>query len=95
MPVITRKFTIKNKTGLHARSAAKLVKFAAEQKDAVILIENLTRQTRPVNASSLILVLSISARQNDEVLVTIEGDCAAETMPEITRMFEDNFGEAE
>jgi phosphotransferase system HPr (HPr) family protein len=92
---ISKQFKVTNKVGLHARPAAKFVKAAASLKHNSILIENLSKQTPQVNAKSFTSVLSISVQQNDEILVTIDGENADAAMQTLTELFETNFGEDE
>ena len=92
---LSKKFQISNKVGLHARPAAKFVKTAGSFKQNKVLIENLTKSTPQINGKSFTSLLSISVQQNDEVLLTIEGDNAQEAMDVFTGLFESNFGEEE
>lgn len=92
---ITKKFTVLNKVGLHARPAAKFVKAAASLKENSVLVENLSKQTPQVNAKSFTSVLSISVQQNDEVMLTIEGNDAEAAMQIFTELFDTRFGEDE
>jgi len=90
-----QKFQVLNKVGLHARPAAKFVKTAASLKGNTIKIENLTKNSQPVNAKSFTSVLSISVQQNDEVLITVDGDNADDAMQLFASLFETKFGEPE
>ncbi len=87
MGTVVRCFIIQDQIGLHARPAARFVQLASSFTSNSIWIQNLTRQSNRVRATSLIMVLSISALQNDEVEVTIEGEQAEITM----QAFEDFF----
>jgi phosphotransferase system HPr (HPr) family protein len=92
---LTQKFQVLNKVGLHARPAAKFVKTAASLKGNKILIENLTKNSQPVNAKSFTSVLSISVQQNDEVLISVDGENADEALKIFKSLFNTKFGESE
>ena len=92
---VNKKFIALNKVGLHARPAAKFVKYATSNKQNSIWIENLTKQTPRVNAKSFTMVLSISVQQNEEVQITVEGPDAENILLEFSNMFETKFGEEE
>ena len=92
---VSRKFVILNKVGLHARPAAKFVKTSAALKNNKVLIENLSKSTPQVNAKSFTSVLSIAVQQNNEILLTIEGEGAEEALDKFVELFETNFGEEE
>ncbi len=95
MTTAVQKFIVLNKIGLHARPAAKFVKFASSLKQNEVWIENITRQTNRVNAKSIIMVLSTSIQQNDEIRITIEGPNSMAAMQEFADMFKARFGEEE
>lgn len=92
---VSKKLKVLNKVGLHARPAAKFVQAAAALKENSIMIENLTKQTPPVNAKSFTSVLSIAAQQDDEVMLIIDGANAEAAMDIFTELFNTRFGEAE
>ena len=74
--------TIRNPSGLHARPAAMFVKTAAGFASRITL-ENLDRGTAPVDAKSIIAVMSSGVATGHRVRVTAEGadeDAAIETL---------------
>jgi phosphotransferase system HPr (HPr) family protein len=74
--------TIRNPSGLHARPAAMFVKTAAGFASRITL-ENLDRGTAPVDAKSIIAVMSSGVARGHRVRVTAEGpdeDTAIETL---------------
>lgn len=91
----TNKFIVLNKVGLHARPAAKFVKYATSLKENKVFIENLSKKTPQVNAKSFTMVLSVAVEMNNEVLITIEGPNAEAAMRIFATMFETRFGEEE
>ena len=74
--------TIRNPSGLHARPAAMFVKTAAGFASRITL-ENLDRGTAPIDAKSIIAVMSSGVATGHRVRVTAEGadeDAAIETL---------------
>jgi phosphocarrier protein HPr len=70
-----RKATIASKVGLHARPAAIFVKAASEQPASVTIVK-VGSDADPVDASSILGVMTLGAEFGDEVLLTSEGDGA-------------------
>jgi phosphocarrier protein HPr len=89
---VSKELTVLNKVGLHARPAAMFVKKAAPFKSK-ISIANLSKETQPVNAKSLLSVLSIGVQKDDRVLVTCEGEDEAQALDALAELVATNFGE--
>ncbi len=81
-----------NKVGLHARPAAQFVKKAATFK-AQIQVENLSKATQPVNAKSLLSLLSISVQKDDRICITANGEDEGNAINALRELVESNFGE--
>lgn len=62
--------TVNNKTGLHARPAASLIKKAKEYKSEIWIIKNNAK----INAKSMLSLLSLGVSQGDEIVVGAEGE---------------------
>lgn len=60
--------TLKNPAGLHARPAARLVRIARQQRQPVT-VRNDTAGRGPVDASSMMALLSLAARQGDRLTI--------------------------
>lgn len=58
--------------GLHARPAAVFAKTAATFSSAIQL-ENLTKGTEPINAKSVLRILSAGIQMNDRLRISAEG----------------------
>lgn len=84
--------TVHHPLGLHARPAALFVQTAARFKSAV-RVANMTRGSRPVDAKSILSVLTLGVSQGHEIRVTAEGEDAHEAVEAITDLVESNFGE--
>jgi PTS hybrid protein len=79
-----------NRAGLHARSAALLLKTSARFHAKVTL----HRGERQADARSLTELLRLGARQGDMVRIQAEGDDAREALGAIKALIERGFGEA-
>jgi len=70
-----RRVLIVNPSGLHARPAARLVQ-AASGFACSIQITDLTTGTGPVDAKSILRVLTLGADSGHEILIVTEGEGA-------------------
>jgi len=91
MPAIS--LTVNHPAGLHARPAAEFVKTAAKFPCA-ITVRNVTDDKPPVNAKSILSVLTLGVNQGYEIEVTTEGEQAQEALQAIADLINSNFGEA-
>jgi phosphocarrier protein HPr len=83
--------TLMNATGLHARPA-KIFARAAAASAADVSVE---KDGRRVNAKSVLSVLTLNCHQGDQILISVEGDGAEETLAELVSLVESRFGEDE
>jgi phosphotransferase system HPr (HPr) family protein len=81
--------TLPNQAGLHARSAAMVVKAASRFQSAVTLDVG----ERQANARSLMELLRLGARQGHTVRIRVDGRDAENALHEITTMMERGFDE--
>lgn len=87
--------TISNKVGLHMRPAKEFVQTAAGFAQVTIRVRNLDRPERPEgNAKSMIDVMKLGVSSGQRIHVRAEGEQAQEALTALTRLVEDNFGEA-
>ena len=84
---------VHNKSGLHARPAARFVKTAAGFRSKVS-IENLTRGTNPANAKSLLAVLGCGVEQGHLIRVSADGEDEEAAIGAVRALAEGGFGEA-
>lgn len=84
-------FEVKNKLGLHARAATKLVEVASAFPCEVTV----SRAEQVANAKSVMGVLLLCGAQGTTLTVSAEGDRAEEAVKEIGALIERRFGEAE
>lgn len=81
--------TLPNKAGLHARSAAMLVRTAARYQSAITL----SRNGRTANARSLMDLFRLGARQGHDLAIRAEGPDADAALRDIVGLIERGFDE--
>ncbi len=84
--------TLTNRVGLHARPAALFVQTAA-QFQSTITVRSVTRNVGPVNAKSILSVLTLGAEQGHVLEITAEGPDEAEAIAALRALVESKFGE--
>jgi len=89
--MISKKVTIINKLGLHARAASKLVNTASQFASDVFI----DKQDNKINAKSIMGVMMLAASKGTEILVEVEGNDEQDCMKAVTELIENRFGEAE
>ncbi len=85
-------FTVRNEHGLHARPAALLVN-VIKQFGAKISVENLTRETAPVSAKSLMKVVALGVTQGHRLRFVAEGEDAKQAIEAIAKAVAEGLGE--
>lgn len=90
LPSIT--LTVTHPVGLHARPAARFVQTAARFQSR-IEATNLTRGNGPVNAKSVLKVLTLAVQQGHQIRVQAEGPDAEAALAALRDLVESNFGE--
>jgi phosphocarrier protein HPr len=78
-----RQVTIGSKVGLHARPASL---FAKAVKDAGVPVKIAKDGKPPVNAASLLSLLTLGAEFGDEVTLSAEGEGAETALDELAEM---------
>jgi phosphocarrier protein HPr len=89
--MIRTTLVISNKLGLHARASAKLTKLASSFKCEVFM----TRNTRRVNAKSIMGIMMLAAGLGAEVELETEGEDEQQAAQAITALVNDKFGEGQ
>ena len=85
---------VRSKVGLHARPAASFVKTAVVFRCG-INVRNVTDPRGPVNAKSILSVLTLGVEQNHTIEVAADGDDEREALDALRQLVESNFGESE
>ena len=88
-PVITRTTIVKNEFGIHARPASRIAQIAASARSDIWLNVN----SKKVDASSIIDILTLSAVKGSQVVVEIADQTDQDILDQIVEFFEDGFGE--
>ncbi len=79
-----KKVKIKNKIGLHARPAAKVVSEGSKFKSDMTI----KKGDKVVNMKSLLGVLSLGAMCGDEIIVIAEGEDEATAVEAVVKLIE-------
>jgi phosphotransferase system HPr (HPr) family protein len=86
---LTRKVTVRNAQGLHARPANLLVAMANRFSSSIVIGKN----GELVDCKSILSLLMLGAGQGTELSVTASGDDAQEALESISQLFEAGFDE--
>ncbi len=84
-------FLVKNKLGLHARAAAKLVQVASSFPCDI----EISREGQRANAKSVMGVLLLCGTRGTSLTVTATGDQEQEAVRALGELIDDRFGEGE
>jgi phosphotransferase system HPr (HPr) family protein len=84
--------TVNHPVGLHARPAARFVQAASAYKSR-ITVANATKNSDPVDAKSILMVLTLGVHQGYEIVIQAEGEDENEAIEALKALVEDNFGE--
>ena len=87
--MITKKLTILNKLGLHARAAAKVVSIANEFESTIIV----TKDGKNADARSIMKLLMLSASQGSRIRIEVDGTDQKDAMKSIEKLFNNKFDE--
>jgi phosphocarrier protein HPr len=82
-------FEIKNKLGLHARAAAKLVQVATKFKSKIYL----EKDGWEVNGKSLLGILTLECQKGSRLIIRAEGMDAPEAITALDHLIESKFDE--
>jgi phosphocarrier protein HPr len=86
---VSRRVKIKNALGLHARPATIIAKLLQASKSSV----SFTYRNETINARSIMSILMLAANKNSQILITVDGEDAEDTMNNLVAAFENQFGE--
>jgi phosphocarrier protein len=82
MPIASKKLTVKNKQGLHARPAAMFVQVANKYEANITVC----RDDEKVNGKSIMGILMLGAEQGSEIILEAEGKDAEAALVELERI---------
>ncbi|MCK4608591.1 MAG: HPr family phosphocarrier protein [Gammaproteobacteria bacterium] len=89
--MLTKKLTISNKLGLHARASTKLVQHATRYASDI----QLATESKTVAAKSIMGVMLLAASRGTEVELIINGSDEIEAMADLESLIMNKFGEEE
>ncbi|MEK6372333.1 MAG: HPr family phosphocarrier protein [Acidobacteriota bacterium] len=89
--MITKDVEIKNKLGLHARAAAKLVHTAARFKCDI----KIRKGDEEVDGKSILGILLLAAGRGSVITVRADGEDEAEAVEAIEKLIDAKFDESE
>jgi phosphocarrier protein HPr len=87
--MIEQEVTIKNRSGLHTRPAATLVKTAARFKAEFFIYKD----GMEINGKSIIGVMTLAAEQGSTLILRFEGVDEADAAAAVVSLFERGFDE--
>ena len=82
---------IRNRLGLHARAASRLVQTAQEYAAEI----QLRHGNHTANGKSIMAIMMLQAGIGAELILEVEGDDEAQAAEAITALIENRFGEEE
>ncbi|TDC52411.1 HPr family phosphocarrier protein [Jiangella ureilytica] len=85
-----RTAVVASKAGLHARPAAVFVKAAGEQPTKVSIRKP---DGEPVDASSILSIMTLGVEQGDQVILSAEGDKADQALDSLVALLERDLDE--
>ena len=85
--MIKKSFTIKNKTGLHARPAAMLVKTTGKFKADIFI----TKDGLEVNGKSIMGVMTLAAESGSVIDVKVDGPDEKELLEALENLINNDF----
>ncbi|HEX9986390.1 MAG TPA: HPr family phosphocarrier protein [Thermoanaerobaculia bacterium] len=89
--MINREIEIKNKLGLHARAAAKLVHTAARFKSDI----KIRKGDEEVDGKSILGILLLAAGRGTTIFVKADGPDERDALDAVEKLIEDKFDEVE
>lgn len=89
--MIERELAIRNRLGLHARAAAKLVQTASRFRSAVKIRKN----GEEVDGKSILGILLLAASQGTQIVVAVTGEDEAEAFAAVEDLLARSFDEEE
>ena len=89
--MVTRDVEIKNKLGLHARAAAKLVHTAARFKSDI----KIRKGDEEVDGKSILGILLLAAGRGSVITLKADGEDEREALDAIEKLIEAKFDEVE
>lgn len=93
MAGLTREVVVANQLGLHARPAAKLAQEAQKFSSSVIIVTDGQNGGEPVDAKSILDILTLAAAHGSRLTLKAQGLDAADALNHLESLFVSRFGE--
>ncbi len=87
--VLRKQLTVRNKLGIHARVASRIVQTSNQFKSSILIIKN----SREADAKSMLDIMALSCPQGTLIEISAEGEDSLEAIAALTVLFDDKFGE--
>ena len=89
--MLTKKITIKNKLGMHARAAVKFVNTANRFSSTVKIVKN----GDEIDGKSILGILTLAAVQGTEIILKVSGKDEDRALSALISLINNNFMEKE
>ena len=89
----TIELTVRNPSGIHARPATLFVQAAARFRSRVT-VENLDRGSKPVDAKSILMILTAGVQRGHRIRVSADGADESDAIATIRDLVDSGMGEA-
>lgn len=89
----TIELTVRNPSGIHARPATLFVQAAARFRSRVT-VENLDRGSKPVDAKSILMILTAGVQRGHRIRVSADGADESDAIATIRALVDSGMGEA-
>lgn len=89
--MIEREIEIKNKLGLHARAAAKLVHTAARFKSDI----KIRKGDEEVDGKSILGILLLAAGRGSSIMIRADGSDERDALDAVEKLIDEKFDEVE
>jgi phosphocarrier protein HPr len=86
---IVRQVRVRNNLGLHIRPAAIIVRMLQTCKSSVFF----SYKNETVNAKNIMSILTLAAKKDAKITITVEGEDAQNAMENLIKAFDTSFGE--
>ena len=87
--VLEQEFIVANKSGIHARVAAQIVKVATQFESEIWITKGVSR----VSGKSILDIMTLVCPHGSKVQVTVLGPDASEALSALAILFQTKFGE--
>ncbi len=87
--MITKSFVIKNKLGLHARTASLLAQTASKFQSEI----RIEKDGMEVDGRSIVEIMTLGALKGSRIKIKAQGSDALEAISEIGKLIRNRFGE--